>query len=110
MVDRNIVNKLGLSEQELDRQVGEIFGEKETEYLEKALQNKVDAHLPGTILKGRIVSQIGNDVIVEIGLKSEGVVDADEFDGADEKELGTEIVVLIEACDAGGGIILLSKR
>ncbi len=110
MVDKNIVNKLGLSEQEIDRQVAEIFGEKETEYLEKALQSKVDAHLPGTILKGRIVSQIGNDVIVEIGLKSEGVVDAGEFDRVDEIEPGSEIEVLIEDSDASGGLILLSKR
>ena len=84
MVDRNIVNKLGLSEQELDKQVDEIFGEKETEYLEQVLQSKVDAHLPGTVLKGRIVSQIGNDVIVELGLKSEGVVEASEFDDPEE--------------------------
>jgi small subunit ribosomal protein S1 len=98
------------SEQELDKQVDEIFGEKETEYLEKALQNKVDAHLPGTVLKGRIVSQIGSDVIVEVGLKSEGVVDAGEFDGPDEVEPGKEVEVLIEDSDAGGGLILLSKR
>ena len=110
MVDKNIVNKLGLSEQELDKQVDEIFGEKETEYLEEALQSKVDAHLPGTILKGRIVSQIGSDVIVEVGLKSEGVVDAGEFDRTDEVEPGKEIEVLIEDSDAGGGLILLSKR
>ena len=110
MVDRNIVNKLGLSEQELDKQVDEIFGEKETEYLEEVLQNKVDAHLPGTILKGRIVSQIGSDVIVEVGLKSEGVVDAGEFDRTDEVEPGKEIEVLIEDSDASGGLILLSKR
>ena len=110
MVDKNIVNKLGLSEQELDKQVDEIFGEKETEYLEEALQNKVDAHLPGTILKGRIVSQIGSDVIVEVGLKSEGIVDAGEFDRTDEVEPGKEIEVLIEDSDAGGGLILLSKR
>lgn len=110
MVDKNIVNKLGLSEQELDKQVNEIFGEKETEYLEEALQNKVDAHLPGTILKGRIVSQIGSDIIVEVGLKSEGIVDAGEFDRTDEVEPGKEIEVLIEDSDAGGGLILLSKR
>ncbi|MBA7639295.1 Polyribonucleotide nucleotidyltransferase [subsurface metagenome] len=110
MVDKNIVNKLGLSEQELDKQVDEIFGEKETEYLEEVLQNKVDAHLPGTILKGRIVSQIGSDVIVEVGLKSEGIVDAGEFNRTDEVEPGKEIEVLIEDSDAGGGLILLSKR
>ncbi|MHC4496567.1 MAG: hypothetical protein ACYSYM_12185, partial [Planctomycetota bacterium] len=88
MVDRNIVNKLGLTEDKLDQQVGEMFGKQENEFLEEALQSKVDLRLPGTILKGTIVSQIGNDVVVEVGLKSEGIVDAGEFDGPDEIEPG----------------------
>ncbi len=110
MVDRNIVNKLGLSKEELERQVNEMFGEKENEFLEEVLSSKVDTHLPGIILKGTIVSQIGNDVIVEVGLKSEGVVDASEFDSSDEVVPGKEIEVLLEDTDSEGGLVLLSKR
>ncbi|MHC4482524.1 MAG: 30S ribosomal protein S1, partial [Planctomycetota bacterium] len=110
MVDRNIVNKLGLSQDELDRQVGEMFTEKDSEFLEEVLQAKIDSRLPGTILGGTIVSQIGNDVIVEVGLKSEGVVDAGEFESSEEIVPGREIEVLLEDTDAGGGLILLSKR
>ena len=61
-----------------------MFGEKENEMFQEVLQAKVDSHQPGTILKGKIVTQIGNDVIVEVGLKSEGVVDAAEFDDPSE--------------------------
>jgi small subunit ribosomal protein S1 len=110
MVDRNIINKLGLSQDELDRQVDEMFTEKDSGFLEEVLRAKVDSHLPGTILKGTIQSQIGNDVIVEIGLKSEGVVDASEFEGPEEIAPGKEIEVLLEDTDSGGGLILLSKR
>ena len=110
MVDRNLVNKLGLSKENLDRQVSEMFGEEDNEFLEKVLQKKVDSRLPGTILKGTIVSQIGNDVIVEVGLKSEGVVDAGEFDSPDQIEPGKEIDVLLEDTDSESGLILLSKR
>ena len=109
MVDRNIVQKLDLSEEKLDKQIGELFGETEHEYLEKVLQAKVDSRLPGTILKGTIVSQIGNDVIVEVGLKSEGIVDAGEFEVADEITAGKDIEVLLEDTDSEGGLILLSK-
>src|SRR4030042_3694022 len=84
MVDRNIVNKLGLSNEKLEEQVNEMFGEQENEFLEQALQKKVDLRLPGTILKGTIESQIGNDVIVEVGLKSEGIVDASDFDSPED--------------------------
>jgi len=110
MVDRNIVNKLGLSQEELDRRVSEMFSKQENEYLEEVLKAKVDSHLPGAILKGKIVSQIGNDVIVEVGLKSEGVVDASEFDDPEEITAGKEIEVLLEDTDSGGGLVLLSKR
>jgi small subunit ribosomal protein S1 len=110
MVDRNIVDKLGLSQEKLDQQVNEMFSEDESELLEEALRTKVDSRLPGTILKGTIVSQIGNDVIVEIGLKSEGVVDAGEFASADEITPGKEIDVLLEDTDSESGLILLSKR
>jgi len=110
MVDRNIVNKLGLSEQQLDQQVGEMFSDEESQYLEQALKTRVDSRLPGTILKGTIVSQIGNDVIVEVGLKSEGVVDAAEFGSPEEITPGKEIEVLLEDTDSESGLILLSKR
>jgi len=110
MVDRNIVNKLGLSEDQLDEQVKQLFTEEHGEFLEEVLQSKVDSRLPGTILKGKIVSQIGNDVIVEVGLKSEGVVDASEFDDPEEIEPGKDIEVLLEDFDSGGGLIVLSKR
>jgi small subunit ribosomal protein S1 len=110
MVDRNLVNKLGLSEQELDKQVDEMFGQTESQYLEDVLQHKVDSRLPGTILKGKVVSQIGNDVIVEVGLKSEGIIDASEFDEPEEIVKGKEIEVLLEDTDSGDGLIVLSKR
>ncbi len=109
MVDRNIVQKLDLSEEKLEQQIDELFGETEHEYLEKVLRAKVDSRLPGTILKGKIVSQIGNDVIVEVGLKSEGIVDAGEFEDAEEITAGKDIEVLLEDTDSEGGLILLSK-
>jgi len=110
MVDRNIINRLGLSQESLDEQISQMFSEQDGAYLEEVLQKKVDSHLPGAILSGTIVSQIGNDVIVEVGLKSEGVVEANEFDSADEIEPGKEIEVLLEDADSEGGLILLSKR
>lgn len=110
MVDRTIVSKLGLSQEVIDEQVGKMFGEKETQFLEEVLQTKVDSRSPGTILKGTIVTQIGNDVIVEVGLKSEGVLEASEFDSPDEIAQGKEIEVMLEDTDSEGGLILLSKR
>ncbi len=110
MVDRNIINKLGMSAEQVDQQVNEMFSEEDNELFQQALQSKVDSHLPGTILKGKIVTQIGNDVIVEVGLKSEGIVEAAEFDDASEIEPGKTIEVFLEDTDSESGLILLSKH
>ena len=110
MVDRNIINKLGLTTEQIDQQVNEMFGEKDNEMFQEALQAKVDSHQPGTILKGKIVTQIGNDVIVEVGLKSEGVIDAAEFDDPSEIAEGRDIEALLEDVDSETGLLLLSKH
>jgi small subunit ribosomal protein S1 len=101
---------LGLSDELIDEQINQMFGDTEHEHLESMLQKKVDSKLPGTILKGVIAQQIGNDVIVEVGLKSEGVVDAGEFGDPSEIVPGREIEVLLEDTDSESGLILLSKR
>ena len=110
MVAKNIVNKLGLSQERIDQQVEELFGTDESRLLEDVLKQKVDSLIPGVILTGTIVSRLGNDVIVEVGLKSEGVLDTSEFESPDEIEPGREIEVLLEEVEAEGGVILLSKR
>lgn len=109
MVNRNIVERLGLSDQEIEKQVNEMFTDEHSKLLNEVLDKKVDDLLPGTIITGRIVTQLGNDVIVELGLKSEGIVDAQEFDDPEEIVPGKELEVLLEEVDAEGSI-LLSKR
>ena len=109
MVDRNIINKLGLSHEEIEEQVNKLFTDEHSQLLDEVLDRKVDTLIPGTILTGRIVTRLGNDVIVELGLKSEGIVDASEFDDPNDITAGRELEVLLEEVDAEGGI-LLSKR
>jgi small subunit ribosomal protein S1 len=99
-----------MTAEQVDSQVQEMFGEKENVMFQEALLAKVDSHQPGTILKGKIVTQIGNDVIIEVGLKSEGVVDASEFDDPSELVPGTDIEVLLEDTDSETGLLLLSKH
>ncbi len=110
MVNRRLINELGLNDQNLEEMVGEYFVGMEDQVLENAIDSKVSDLTPGAILEGTIAQQFGNDVIVEIGLKSEGVVNADEFDDPEEIQPGKVIEVLIEEVDSEAGAILLSKR
>ncbi|MHC4386608.1 MAG: hypothetical protein ACYSUG_06415, partial [Planctomycetota bacterium] len=93
MVDRNLINKLGLSAEQIEQEINELFTSEHTQLLEEELAKKVEALVPGTIVTGRIVTQLGNDVIVELGLKSEGMVEASEFDDPEEIVSGKEIEV-----------------
>jgi small subunit ribosomal protein S1 len=110
MVAKNLISKLGLTPEQLDQQVSELFTDNDNQFLKESLEHKVDMLLPGTVLKGTIAAHIGNDVIVEVGLKSEGIVEASEFDEPEQIEIGKSIDVFLEEIDAEGGVILLSKR
>jgi small subunit ribosomal protein S1 len=109
MVDRNIASKLGLDLDDLDLQVDSLFTEADSILLDETLDKKIAALVPGAIFTGKIVTKLGNDVIIELGLKSEGIVDAGEFDDPSEIVEGKEIEILLEEMDAEGSI-LLSKR
>ena len=54
MVDRNLINKLGLSQELIEQEVNELFTSEHTQLLEKELAKKVESLTPGTIVKGKI--------------------------------------------------------
>ncbi len=110
MVDYNLIHRLGLTQEGLNQQVEALFQDEHDLMLREVLDQKVEALTPGTIITGKIVQHIGNDVIVELGLKSEGVIEASEFDDSADIVEGKEVEAMIEEVDADGGGILLSKR
>jgi len=108
MVDQQLIREIDVPDSEIEKQLAEAFGDAD----ESALDKAVNATLPdldeNKILQARVIGVSGSDVIVDIGLKSEGLVDLGEFDGPPEP--GTEINVLLEAVDDDTGMIVLSKR
>ncbi len=65
---------------------------------------------PGTILNGKIV-EIGKDfVVVDVGLKSEGLVPISEFSDPQELLLDNEIEVFLDATEDSSGQIVLSRE
>ncbi|ARN55795.1 30S ribosomal protein S1 [Sedimentisphaera salicampi] len=110
MVDFNIYKKLGITPESIEQELSSLFTEEHKELLNGVVEEKAEALSPGTIHSGKIVEQIGSDVIVELGLKSEGVVDSSEFDDPEEIVKDTKIDVYLEEVDAEDGVILLSKR
>jgi small subunit ribosomal protein S1 len=67
----------------------------------------------GEVVRGRILKILENEVIVDIGYKSEGTIDVDEFRGSDGKilaEVGDGVDVLIEKTEDKDGYVVLSKE
>ena len=67
----------------------------------------------GEVVRGRILKILENEVIVDIGYKSEGVIPIEEFrdpSGAIKADVGQEIEVLLEKTEDTDGYIVLSKE
>jgi small subunit ribosomal protein S1 len=106
MVDRNLIRQFNVQEDELAMILQEL-GEAQED-----IDYKVgDAPDVNTIVKGRILRIEGDEVLVDIGYKSEGVVPLDEWseDGS-MPEPGQICEVLLEEVEDDFGLILLSKR
>jgi small subunit ribosomal protein S1 len=63
----------------------------------------------GTIVHGRVVNIRENEVLVDIGFKSEGAIPIEEFEGVADLAIGTEFDVYLEKMENQDGLIVLSK-
>lgn len=77
-------------------------------------ESQVEAKMrPGTIVKGTIIEIRSDFVVVNAGLKSEGVIPVEQFrnpDGEFEAEVGEEIDVALDAVEDGYGETRLSRE
>ncbi len=67
----------------------------------------------GQVVKGRILKVLPNEVIVDVGYKSEGIIQIQEFtepDGTVRVSEGDEVDVLLEKHENREGYVVLSKE
>ncbi len=77
--------------------------------MEKLLAESSFAKLKqGSIVKGKVVEIRQNEVVVDIGGKSEGIVPAHEFPDIGELQIGQEIEVLVEKLEDRDGNPVIS--
>ncbi|MCH9609466.1 MAG: 30S ribosomal protein S1 [Chlamydiales bacterium] len=92
------------------------FKESDAEAFKKLLhtsdedQESGEGMAPGTILRGTIV-EVGKDyAVVDVGLKSEGLVPTSEFSDPEELALGSEVEVYLDRAENEQGQIVLSRE
>ena len=110
MVNKIILNEYEIDQEEIERELEEIIGGDSLAKIEAVFDTSVKKFDLGTILRGRILGVIGNNVILDTGYKSEGTIPLSEFDSAEEVEVGTEIEVMLESFEDDTGLIQISKR
>jgi small subunit ribosomal protein S1 len=64
----------------------------------------------GEIVKARVLRVTDKSVILDVGFKSEGSVNRDEFKDPDALEVGEEVEVYLENLEDEDGIVVLSKK
>lgn len=72
--------------------------------------NESSTPLPGTMLKGRIVEITKDHVVIDVGLKSEGLVPIEEFSDPSQLVLDGEVEVLLDQPEDDNGQIVLSRE
>ncbi len=111
MVDRNLLKQIDISDANIDAQFEEAFGEEfDQGGMEKFVSESMSEFNPNSIMKARVVGVVGNDVVLDVGLKSEGIVGRNEWDDPNGIEVGAEVDVLLEEVESDTGLVLLSKR
>src|SRR5262245_23751509 len=115
MVNRNLLRQYDLPDVEMQQELQEAFHRQETGGLEDWLPQEEQEFEVNKIVKGRVLHVLGDDVIVDIGYKSEGVIKLEEWydEGLDKvvpPQPGEEIQVLLDSVEDESGAIVLSYR
>jgi len=109
-LDEQTLELIDVTDEELDRELAAALGDDFEAAMDKNVDSSVAELKPESILKGKILGISGNEVVVDVGLKSEGYVNLDEWDDKSEIDAGDEIEVLLEALETDSGGLALSKR
>ncbi|MBL7071124.1 MAG: 30S ribosomal protein S1 [Candidatus Omnitrophica bacterium] len=64
----------------------------------------------GQVVKGKIIDVRRDDIVVDIGYKSEGIIAKWEFSEPDKLKVGDSVEVLLESKEDEDGCVVLSKQ
>jgi small subunit ribosomal protein S1 len=100
----NVLDDVSFQENEARQFRDLLYGKKTAAESELVILNV------GEILKGRIAEITKDYVVIDVGLKSEGLVPIVEFAELEELVLGGNTEVYLEAAEGNDGQIVLSKE
>src|SRR5262245_53999917 len=94
-----VVKKLELPHDELDRRLAAMLAGVNDEQMHHRYEASIRNYPPDTILNGRVLTILNGEVIVDVGYKSEGISPLAEFGDSQDIEEGDEIEVFLESVE-----------
>jgi small subunit ribosomal protein S1 len=112
MVDRNLIREFNVNDDELENELGDIFDldDTESEEWDSFYNRTAQQYDINQIIEGMIIRVEEDEVLVDVGYKSEGIVPISEWGEGDPPVPGNRVEVLLEEVEDTFGLILLSKR
>ncbi|MDI6840341.1 MAG: 30S ribosomal protein S1 [bacterium] len=86
------------------------MGKKEKDEIFQLIDKTLLKVKEGEIVEGELVRLSAREAIVDIGLKSEGLIPLSEFDNPAELKVGDKFEVLVEGIEGDEGFVILSKK
>ncbi len=106
MVDRNLLREFDVSEDEI---AALVLGEDGSDSLDQFLGEGQSFEI-GRIVSGKVVEVVGDQVVVDVGYKSEGLVPLNEWEDEPPPVHGDSVEVLLEGMEDETGEIVLSRK
>jgi len=111
MIDETLIASLGVDDADAEALVREAYGTELADGdMDAVLGEAAEDITPGKLLKGRIIGFSGDDVVIDVGLKSEGLIPREEFPPDQELKVGDTVDVLLDSIESGSGLVQLSHR
>ncbi|HEY2156071.1 MAG TPA: S1 RNA-binding domain-containing protein, partial [Isosphaeraceae bacterium] len=105
MVDRNLLREFDVTDEEMA-----VFGgDAESNDFDRFLGDGQNFEIGG-IVTGRVIEIVGDQVVVDVGYKSEGLVALNEWEDEPPPQPGDEVEVLLEGMEDETGEIVLSRK
>jgi small subunit ribosomal protein S1 len=103
---------VGLTDEEIETIEGHDYTASERSDFEAAYAGTIANFTVkvGTIISGTILKTANNEVIVDLGYKSEGVIPLQEFRDEDPPQQGTKVDVFVESLEDTDGRVTVSKE
>ena len=106
MVDRNLLREFDIDEAELQRMLASESGDAMGDLLGQSPNYEI-----GSIVPGKVVEIVGDQVVVDVGFKSEGLVPLYEWDDTEPRpQPGDPVEVLLEGMEDETGEVVLSRK